>query len=273
MTKRTELTITYGLLGVFTLLTFYPLFLAITVSLQNSSLLHSGLPWPTQFDFSNYVRAWKVGQFAQGFEHSFEIAGLVVPTSVGLSVLAGYAFGTMRFRGSRALMLLFVIGIVIPGEGKIIPLYWDLRGLGLTQNVFGVVLVQASGQLAFGVFWMRAFFASVPETVLEAARVDGASPFATLRLVLLPAARPAIGTLILLFFAESFNSFLIPLVLIQNPNYATVPLSFLKFAGHHQQADVTGLVAAGIIAALPVVVVFLIFQRSFVRGLLGTSVR
>jgi raffinose/stachyose/melibiose transport system permease protein len=185
--------------------------------------------------------------------------------------LAGYAFGTMQFRGSRILFLVFLVGLVIPTEGTIVPLYWDLRNVGLGNSYTSLILVQISLAMPFGIFWMRAFFLSVPRSVLEASTVDGASSFATLRRVLLPAARPAIGTFVLLEFMDSFNDFLTPLILLQDPHKQTLQLAFLNFVGRRGLSDVTGYAAAGIMAALPVILVFVIFQRQFARGLLGAA--
>jgi raffinose/stachyose/melibiose transport system permease protein len=273
VTKRSEVMLSYAVLTVFAVIAIYPMFLAITVSLRHSTFLGGGFPWPNQLDFGNFVRAWRIGDFGHALEGSLLITGVVVPVSALCATLAGYAFGTMDFRGSRVLFMLFVAGLVIPTEGIIIPLYWDLRGIGLADSYVSVILVQISQSMAFGVFWMRAFFLSVPRSVLEAARVDGASHLATLWRVLLPAARPAIGTFVLIEFMSSFNDFFVPLILLQDPSRQTLQLAFLNFSAKRGVVDITGLAAAGLMAALPVVLVFLIFQRQFVRGILGNAGR
>jgi raffinose/stachyose/melibiose transport system permease protein len=124
---------------------------------------------------------------------------------------------------------------------------------------------------AFGTFWMRAFFRSTPRAVMEAARLDGANPVRILLQVLLPAARPAIQTLMVLLFLWSFNAFLLPLVMLQDPARQTAPLAVLLFTGVHQN-QLPGLAAASVLLMLPVLVVYVFFQRQFIRGIMSGSV-
>ena len=107
-----------------------------------------------------------------------------------LSILAGYAFGMMRFRGDQALFYLFLLGLMVPLESTVVPLYYDFRDLGLTDTYAALILPQAGVSLAFGTFWMRAFFRSVPRSLVEAARLDGSSSWSTLWRVVLPLGAP-----------------------------------------------------------------------------------
>ena len=133
-----------------------------------------------------------------------------------LSTLAGYAFGTMRFRGSDALFYLLLIGLIFPYEATVIPLYYVFRDAGLTDTYWALILPQIGLSVPFGTFWMRAFFRSTPSALVEASRLDGASSFVTLWRVLLPQAWPAITTMIVLVFMWTWNEFLLALVMIQS---------------------------------------------------------
>jgi raffinose/stachyose/melibiose transport system permease protein len=124
---------------------------------------------------------------------------------------------------------------------------------------------------AFGTFWMRAFFRSTPRAIVEAARIDGASRLRILVQVLLPSARPAIETLMVLLFLWSFNAFLLPLVMLQDQARQSAPLAVLLFVGLHQQ-QLPGLAAASVMLMLPVLILYVIFQRHFIRGMMGGSI-
>jgi raffinose/stachyose/melibiose transport system permease protein len=195
-----------------------------------------------------------------------------VTVSAALSILTGYAFGTMRFRGDKLLFYLFVVGLIVPGEAVIIPLYYVLRGFSLTDTYWSLILPQIASSLAFGTFWMRAFFRSAPRSLLEAARIDGAPTWRVLWHILLPFGRPAVLTMMVLTFLWSWNEFLLPLVMISNESLRTAPLGLAFFQTEHT-TDVTGLAAGSIIITLPVVVVYIFLQRHFIRGMLSGAVR
>ena len=116
----------------------------------------------------------------------------VVAVATVLSILAGYAFGMMRFRGSEVLFYVMLLGLMIPTEAMIVPLYYDFRDLGLVDTYWALMLPQVGTSIAFGTFWMRAFFRTVPRSLVEAARIGGASSWFTLWRVILPLARPAV---------------------------------------------------------------------------------
>ena len=155
----------------------------------------------------------------------------VVVLSALLSILAGYAFGMMRFRGDQALFYLFLLGLMVPLESTVVPLYYDLRDLGLTDTYAALILPQVGVSLAFGTFWMRAFFRSVPRSLVEAARLDGSSSWSTLWRVVLPLGRPAVLTMIVLVFMWTWNEFLLALVMVTDENLRTAPLGLAFFSG------------------------------------------
>jgi raffinose/stachyose/melibiose transport system permease protein len=197
---------------------------------------------------------------------------VVVAVSTVLSILGGYALGTMRFRGSKTLFYLFLLGMIIPFEAIVVPLYYDLRALHMIDTYWALILPEISGSVAFGVFWMRAFFLSAPRSLMEAARIDGASSWSILWRVLVPYGRPAILTLVVLTFSGSWNEFFLALVMTTDPQYITAPQGLSLFSGRYTTN--TPLLAAGaVIVVLPVLVVYVFTQREFIRGMLTGALK
>jgi raffinose/stachyose/melibiose transport system permease protein len=178
----------------------------------------------------------------------------------------------MRFRGQSVLFYLFMLGIMMPSEAIAVPLYFDLRSLGLIDTFWSVALPQVALSVAFGTFWMRAYFLSSSRDVVEAARLDGAGHWQTLWRILAPMGRPAIVTLTLLTFMWTWNEFLIPLVMVTSENLRTAPLGLAFFQGQYT-SGVALLAAGAVIVALPVVILYLFLQRHFIQGIVEGSTR
>jgi raffinose/stachyose/melibiose transport system permease protein len=151
-------------------------------------------------------------------------------------------------------------------------LYYDFRDAGLTDTYWALILPQAGTSIAFGTFWMRAFFRSVPPSLVEAARIDGASSWFTLWRVLLPLAKPAVLTMVVLLFMWTWNEFLLALVMVTDEGLRTAPLGLSFFVGRNQ-ADLTLLAAGAVIVATPVVVLYVFLQRHFIRGMVSGAVK
>jgi raffinose/stachyose/melibiose transport system permease protein len=270
--SRTQVALNYSLLILCSAVAVYPLVGILLASFYPSvpGSTPSGFALPPSFQWHNYVRAWTEGQFSGYFATSAIVAAVVVPASLLLSVLGGFAFATMRFRGSKALFYLFILGLIIPSEAIIVPLYYDVRALHLIDTYWALMLLEVSGEVAFGIFWMRAAFMSAPRSLLEAARIDGASSWKTLWRILVPFARPAILTLAVLTFADSWNEFFLALVF--TINHQTAPAGLAHFSGRYTM-DIALVSAGAVIVALPVVIVFIIFQRDFIRGILSGAVK
>jgi raffinose/stachyose/melibiose transport system permease protein len=271
VTSRGEQTLTYAVLGAFTLIALAPILGILATALQDPS----GSATFGSFDgihLGNFKAAWEEGNFGSYLKSSLIVAVVVVVAAGFLSILAGYAFGMMRFRGSQMLFYLFLFGLTIPIETVIVPLYYDLRDLSLTDTYWALILPQTGASVAFGTFWMRAFFRGVPRSLVEAARIDGASSWFTLWRVLVPLARPAVLTMTVLLFMWTWNEFLLALVMVSDEGLRTAPLGLSFFQGRNQ-ADLTLLAAGAVIVAMPVVVVYVFLQRHFIRGMLSGAVK
>ena len=271
-TSRAQVTLNYLLLIACTLVAIYPLVGVVLASLypQGRGSSPTGFALPPTFAWHNYVDAWDQGGFGASFTTSFIVAAVMVPASVGLSVVAGYAFATMKFRGSKILFYLFILGLIIPTEATIVPLYYDIRAIGLLDTNWALIILETSGELAFGVFWMRAAFLSAPSSLLEAARIDGASSFRTMWHIMVPFAKPAILTLAVLTFADSWNEFFLALVF--TVNHMTAPAGLASFSGKYT-TNVALVSAGAAIVAVPILIVFIVFQREFLRGVLTGAVK
>jgi len=272
MTNRTQKIGNYVVLGFFAIIALYPIVALLMVALHNPNEGLTGLSFPTHPDFHNFVRAWRTAHFSEYFRSSIIVSGSVVILATTASILAGYAFGTFRFRGSTVLFYVLLLGLVLPMEVAIIPLYYDFRSVGLTNSYLGLILPQVGLSVAFGTFWMRAFFLSTPRSLVEAARIDGASSFATLWRVLLPYGRPAVLTMTVLVFMWTWNEFLLPLVLISDDVHQTAPLG-LAFFQYKHITDLTGIASAAVIIALPIMIVYVFLQRRFIAGMMSGAVK
>lgn len=267
MSNRAERWSGYAILTVFATGVIVPFLSIFLASMQPAGSPVTGMSWPEQWSLDNYREAWSVAGFSTLLRNSLLVAVGVVPASLVLATLAGYALGTMRLRGGNAVFLFFVAGLTIPVELIVIPLYFDLQIFGLTNTLWGVILAEIGLFMPFSVFWMRTHFHTTPQELIDAARVDGASSPAILYRVLLPLARPPLTTLAVLVFMWSWNQFLLVLVLIQDPNMRTAPAGLGFFVGQHS-TNIPVLSAGTVIVIMPILVVYLIFQRSFIAGLL-----
>ncbi|MFS8201547.1 carbohydrate ABC transporter permease [Streptomyces sp. CWNU-52B] len=262
----------YALLTVMAIVVVIPFLSVFLASLQPAGTPVVGLTWPERWSWDNYETAWSVAGFSHLIRHSLVIAVGVVPACLVLSALAGYALGTMRLPGGNAVAAFFIAGLTIPVELIVVPLYFDLRGLGLTNSYLGVILVEIALFMPFSVFWMRTHFQSTPPSLVEAARIDGASSATILVRILLPLARPSLMTLGLLVFMWSWNQFLLVLVLIQDTTKHTAPAGLGFFVGQNS-TDIPTLAAGTIIVMLPILILFVAFQRSFIAGLLQGAMK
>jgi raffinose/stachyose/melibiose transport system permease protein len=254
---RREQVLAHVVLGFFAVIALAPVVRIVVTALGESG---------------SFSTAWSEGHFGTYLRSSVLVAGSVVVISSALSILAGYAFGLMRFRGEQVLFYVLLLGLMVPLEATIVPLYYDLRDLGLTDTYWALILPQAGVSVAFGTFWMRAFFRSVPRSLVEAARLDGSSSWSTLWRVILPFGRPAVLTMMLLVFMWTWNEFLLALVMVSQESLRTAPLGLAFFQGRNT-TDFALLAAGSVIVATPVVVLYVILQRHFIRGMLSGAVK
>lgn len=193
-------------------------------------------------------------------------------SSVFLSTLSGYAFGLLPLPGKNWLFPLILIGYMVPFEAVIIPLYNLMDSVGLTDTLWALILPQIGLSVSFGTMWMASFFETTPRELTDAATMDGCSRWQTLWFILFPIAKPAVTTLIVLIFMWTWNEFLLALVMVQNEALRTLPVGLAFFQGKYT-ANIPLMAAGAIIVALPTILVYILFQRFFIRGMLGGAVK
>lgn len=249
-----------------------PLLSLLSTALTRQGSLPQGLVWPSDPQWQNFAAAWNAANFLSLLESSCLIVLGVVPISLILASLAGYALAQLRVPGGNIIYLLFLVGLTLPVESLITPLYYDVRSLGLLGSQLAVVMPQIALILPFGVFWMRAHFSNVELALSEAATIDGASRWQTFTRIHVPLATPAWSALAILYFLATWNQYLLPLVLVSDPSKRTMAGGLGAFQG--QYGDNIQLLCAGsLIIIAPSLIVFLVFQRSFVKALLAGAVK
>ncbi len=265
--SRTERIVNYVILVLFAAQALVPILYILWLALTSEHIGdHS---W---FHPENFVTAWHQGHFSQYMSNSILIAVLVVSAALVLSLMSGYVLGILRPRGSDVLFYLFMLGIMVPSEAIVLPMFFDLRSLGLTDTIWAIALPQIAQSLAFGTFWMRAFFRGVDPSILEAARLDGAGDVRILWSILLPIGRPAVVTQVVLTFMWTWNDFLIPLVMSPTGRMRTAPLGLAFFQGQYTNGS-TLLAAGAVLVALPMVILYLLLQRQFISGMTEGAVK
>lgn len=259
--------------------TVFPLVWTIVTSLKpEGEILSSSLQiWPDAPTLENYVRAWTSVPFGRYFFNSTFLAAAGVVLNIFFGSLAGYAFARLRFRGKRALFGTLLSSLMIPGIVTMVPTFLVLRrfpfaggndlfgegGMGFINSYWAVILPGAAG--AFAVFFMRQFFASMPEELAEAARIDGASEFRIFAQIYMPLATAGAAVLGILTFQAGWNSFMWPLIVLSDRSMLTVQVGLAAFKSEHT-TDYGPLMAGTVIVSLPVLLIFVLAQRYIIEG-------
>ncbi|GAB2711254.1 carbohydrate ABC transporter permease [Arthrobacter bambusae] len=267
MFNRMNKTWKYFVLVLMALAVLWPVatFVAAALSPDRAGRPSADLRW------ANFVTAWNDADFARSMTVSAVITLTVVVVGVLLALLGGYAFGVLGVAGNRVLFPLILLGMMVSLEVIIVPLYYQFRSFGLTDNLLGVILIQLGMGVPFGVFWMRAAFRSLPRAVFESAELDGAGPFRVLWSIAAPNIMPAVYTLILLSFMWTWNDYFLSLVFLHGENQtATVALGV--FQGKYV-TQINLMAAGGLIVAAPVLILYAIFQRKFISGMLAGAIK
>jgi raffinose/stachyose/melibiose transport system permease protein len=267
ITTREKVT-TYVILTLFAVFALTPLIGVVLSSLTPAGENTGGFALPSRLDPANFAEAWERGNFSAYMLSSVFVTACVVALTATLSIFAGFAFARMRFPGSNVLFFVLLAGLLLPAEAFIIPLYFNLRGAGVTDTYWALILPQTAQSLAFGVFWMRNQFRQFPGEIIEAGKVDGASDLRVLWQVVVPPSLPAIVTMCLLVSMWTWNEFLLPLVMVTKETLRTAPLGLAFFQGQNT-TEYSVLSAAGIIVALPIVILYFFLQKRFISGMLG----
>jgi raffinose/stachyose/melibiose transport system permease protein len=256
-------------LVVWTILPFASLF---TAALHPSGTYPSGLDWPSHPHWGNFVSAFHAANMAAIFKSSVLIVLGAVPITVVIATMAGFALGQLRIVGGRFVFLLFLLGLTLPFEGIIVPLYYEIWHMGLLNTRWAIILPLTGLFMPFGVFWMRAHFVNMPDELTEAARIDGATTWQLFWGIHVPLARPAVVSLAILTTVWTWNQFLLAIVLVNNPLERTMAGALGAFQGDWG-TNIPLLSAGSLLIIAPMVIIYFVFQRHFISALLQGSLK
>ncbi|MCT9112077.1 MULTISPECIES: carbohydrate ABC transporter permease [Streptomyces] len=244
-----------------------PLLYALVSGFKSTDQLSSntfGLPHP--WVTSNYTSLLGSGPFWRSVGSSTLIAVATALLTVGASALAAYALARFAFRGREVLFTVFTMGLMFPFAVAILPLFILLRTFGLLDNPWGVILPQAAFGLPMTIVILRGFFREIPGELEEAATLDGCSPFGFFWRILLPLARPALGTVSVLAIVGSWNNFLLPLLVFSEPTWWTVPVGIQQFQGQYA-SDLARIFAYLVLAMAPALAFYAVAERQLIGGI------
>jgi raffinose/stachyose/melibiose transport system permease protein len=263
----------YFVLTLFLLIILIPILgLVFSAFKTDSEVIKGPLSLPSEIRLDAFKEAWTTGRFNYFFRNSVIVTIVVVAVSVFLATLTGYAFAMLPVPGRKFLYPLMLLGYMVPFEAVIIPLYHLMNRMNLTDTYWALILPQVGLSVSFGTLWMSSFFRAAPRELVDAAAMDGCNRWQVLWRILWPLARPAVLTLVVLVFMWTWNEFLLALVMVQKETMRTLPVGLAFFQGRYS-ANIPLMAAGSLIVAAPILLVYILFQRYFIRGMLGGAVK
>ena len=227
--------------------------------------------WPQSASLDNYTQLFSKLSFGQYFLNSVIVASVVTAANLLFCSMLGYAFAMLEFRGKNALFLAVMGTLMIPGLVTFVPLFVLVANVGLVDTIPGLFLPYLVAP--FGVFLMRQFIIGLPKDLLDAGRVDGAGELRIFARIFLPLCGPALATLGILTFLGSWNNFLWPLVVAQSEDKYTLPVALALYSTGQNSTNYGLLLAGATVVIIPILVVFLVFQRRFIEGIATTGIK
>ena len=269
MIRRYALT---GFAALVALLVLMPLIWMVSVSFMAPGEAATFPPplFPSNPTLENYRTLFSSYGIGRYLINSVVVSSLATLLALLFVVPAGYAFAKLRFTGRDAVFQALVAAMVVPGQIGMLPLFLELKAMGLVNSYAGALVPWLAG--IFGIFLVRQFCLSIPTELLEAARIDGASEGLILRKIVLPALKPVLITLALFIFLGSWNDFMWPLIILADQDLYTLPVALAALSREHVQ-DNELMMAGSVVTVLPVLVLFLVLQRHYLDGLLAGSVK
>jgi multiple sugar transport system permease protein len=261
-------------LGVGALIMILPFLWMFSTSLRPSADSYKLPPaWlPTDWRFENYAAVFTSSVPIMAFAlNSIKVTFFVTLGQLITCSMAGFAFARLRFPGRNLLFILLLASLMVPGQVTIIPIFIIMRQLGLVDNHLALILPGLTS--AFGVFLLRQFFLTLPQDLLDAAKIDGAGPWTSFIRIALPLAGPSLSALTILTFNSTWNNFFNPFIFINTWEKMTLPLGITALRGYLGSGNASVVMAAVAIAILPVLVIFLLAQRWFITGVTRTGLK
>jgi len=253
-------------------ITLAPFIWMISTSFKSAESVFTYPPqWiPEHPTLEQYQRLFREVNFLQFFKNSVIVAFGITLFSLFLNSLGGYAFAKYRFPGREKIFALLLATMMVPGQITMIPVFLMLKSVGLINSYWGLII--PAGASAFGIFLMRQFITTIPNDLIESARIDGCSEFRIYWTIILPLCKPVLAALGIFTFMGSWNAFLWPLIVMIKENMYTLPVALANLSG--QYATKFGLLMAGaVVVVTPVIIVFILAQRYVIRGVAVTGLK
>lgn len=262
----------YAILLFFTVIALVPFVWMISSSLKTSADVFSiPMKWiPETFHWENYLAIWERVPLLTYFKNTALVAIIVTLMQILTSSFAAYAFAKMIFRGRDLLFMLYIGTIAVPWQVYMVPQFIMMRSIGLYDTIWALVVLQSFS--AFGVFLMRQFYLGIPNELSEAARIDGLSEYGIWGRIVLPLAKPAIATLAIFTFVNTWNDYMGPMIYLTTDLNKTIQVGLRRFIQAFS-ADYHLIMAASLCSLLPVTIVFLFLQRYFIEGIATTGLK
>ena len=269
MIRRYALT---GFTALVTLIVLMPLVWMVSVSFMAPGEAAAFPPplFPSEPTLENYRTLFGTYGIGRYLANSILVSTLATMLALLFVVPAGYSFAKLRFTGREAVFQALVAAMVVPGQIGMLPLFLELKAMGLVNSYAGALVPWLAG--IFGIFLVRQFCLSIPTELLEAARIDGAGEGLILRKIVLPALKPVLITLALFIFLGSWNDFMWPLIILADQDLYTLPVALAALSREHVQ-DNELMMAGSVVTVVPVLLLFLVLQRHYLSGLMAGSVK
>jgi len=253
-------------------LTVAPLLWMLSASLMPSGQANTSPPplLPSRVTFDHYVQLFSHLNLARAFANSLLVSGVGTLCVLITSSMAGYAFAKLQFPGREALFRLLLTAMLVPAQVGMLPLFLMLKSMGLVNSYAGVLVPWLAS--VFGIFLVRQYALAIPQDLLDSARLDGAGEGRVYWSVVLPNLAPVLATLAVFVFMSSWNDFLWPLVILSDERLYTLPVALASLVGEHVQ-DTELMMAGSVVTVLPVMLVFVVLQRWYIRGVMAGSVK
>lgn len=262
----------YVVLIAVTAVYLFPILWIIISSFKDGSELFRWPPtlWPEEPTLQNYIQAFQAGNFVRYFANSAFVTVAATIITVIINTMAGYAFAKYRFKGDTFLFVFFIATLMLPLEVLMIPIFQVIKEFHMYNSFWGLIIPPAATPA--GVFLLRQYFLTVPKDLMEAARIDGASEVRIFVRLMLPAAKPAMSVLAIFSFLWRWNDYMWPLLVIRDTEKYTVQLALANFAGQYT-VDWNSMLAMSVVTMIPVLILFLLFQKQFVKGMVTAGMK
>lgn len=266
--KRSALYIILILLAIVWII---PIFTLVATAIKSKGDFYSGMSLfdlPDKIAWSNFTNAITKGRLLTYMKNDLIVSGLKVPLGIFVEALAAFALTRLQVRNRQGLFIFFLIGMMLPMQTALVPINVIFSKLGLLNSYFGLFYVYIGFGISFGILILRGFFQGIPKEMDEAAYIDGCNKWQLFAKIILPVAKPAIATLVITDFLSTWNEYLLASVIINDNAKKTVPVGIMTFVGEHG-TDYGYLCAGVLLSVIPVIIVYLVFQRHFVEGMAG----